>query len=95
MGIGLTPSLDDVLLGLLYTLKRIAPDWMSTRYLVEVIKEYAPEFTNDISAAYLLAVADGAPFQRLDDVLSALSEDMPYIVFIGFDIIKSIDSTAS
>lgn len=77
MGIGLTPSLDDVILGMLYTLLRIAPDWESTQILKNAVLDIAPAGTNAISAAYLLAVAGGAPFGRLDDVLCGLSGGIP------------------
>lgn len=75
LGIGLTPSLDDVLLGMLYALLR----WGDHRadLLKEAIQTHAPNNTHPISAAYLLAVADGAPFQRLDNILWALTVQIP------------------
>ena len=72
LGIGLTPSLDDVLLGMLYGLLRLAPQWESTVHLCTAIQEMAEEKTNAISAAYLTAVAAGGPFSRLDTVLQEL-----------------------
>ena len=77
MGIGLTPSSDDVILGMLYTLLRIAPESEATRQLKDAVTRYAPVSTNAISAAYLLAVVDGAPFTRLDDVLLGLAGQIP------------------
>lgn len=75
LGIGLTPSMDDVLLGMLYALLRWGDDRASL--LIESIRSLAPNGTHPISVAYLLAVAEGAPFQRLDDILWALTAQIP------------------
>jgi len=72
MGIGLTPSADDVILGFMYTLLRIAPDRRCTQILRDSVIHLAPVCTNAISAAYLRAVATGAPFERLDRILQGL-----------------------
>ena len=77
MGIGLTPSLDDVMLGLLYGLQRLAPGSKATELLRSAVIRHAPGKTNDISAAYLKAVASGAPFQRLDEILRTLAGYTP------------------
>ncbi|MBE6975962.1 MAG: DUF2877 domain-containing protein [Ruminococcaceae bacterium] len=77
LGAGLTPSLDDVLLGILYGLLRLAPEQNNTRHLQTAIRGFAPEQTHAISAAYLSAVADGAAFSRLDDILRALGGEAP------------------
>lgn len=85
LGIGLTPSLDDVMLGMLYTLLRL---WRERAQLLRsAIEEYAPQGTHPISVAYLLAVAKGAPFARLDEILLGLSGqkalDIAPIISIG------------
>ena len=77
MGIGLTPSLDDVMLGMLYALLRLAPGSKATELLRSAVIRHAPGKTNDISAAYLKAVANGAPFQRLDEILRSLAGYTP------------------
>lgn len=73
LGVGLTPSGDDVLLGMLYCLLRAAPHWQGTQLLRSAILEQAPLATNAISAAYLITVANGASYSRLDDQLLSLS----------------------
>ena len=77
LGVGLTPSLDDCLLGMLYGLLRTAPESRATRMLKDAVIKYAPGGTHEISAAYLKAVAEGAPFGRLDSVLRGLSGEIP------------------
>ena len=77
LGIGLTPSLDDVLSGMLYTLLRVAPENPATVFFKSAIVSFAPERTNEISAAYLLAVAEGGDFDLLDTILLGLSGRQP------------------
>ncbi|MBP3479154.1 MAG: DUF2877 domain-containing protein [Oscillospiraceae bacterium] len=77
MGVGLTPSADDVILGLMYGLLRLAPYAVSTKALTEAVIKYAPINTNAISAAYLQAVAEGGEFSRLDNILHGLSGKIP------------------
>ena len=77
MGIGLTPSLDDVMLGLLYGLQRLTLGSKSIDLLKRAVLHHAPGNTNDISAAYLQAVANNAPFQRLDVILLSLAGQVP------------------
>lgn len=77
MGVGLTPSADDVILGLMYGLLRLAPHAESTKTLTEAVTKYAPVNTNAISAAYLVAVADGGSFARLDNILLGLAGEAP------------------
>ena len=69
LGHGLTPSLDDVLMGMCYGLQRFAPQESCTATLSSAIIQYAQSYTNAISAAYLTAVAHGGYFQRLDDAM--------------------------
>ena len=75
LGLGLTPSMDDVLLGMLYGFLRFAPQEAVTAVLRDVILEKAPTQTNEISAAYLCAVAKGGHFERLENVLTSLYTD--------------------
>ena len=63
LGPGLTPSGDDLLSGLVYGLRH-SPirDSAACNTLITTIREFAPERTNAVSADYLLAMADDAPF---------------------------------
>lgn len=73
LGTGLTPSADDVLCGMLYVLLRSSWSHLEgIEVLVSAIRENAPQKTNAISAAYLLALADGAPYERMETVLAAI-----------------------
>ncbi len=76
LGNGLTPSMDDVLLGHLYVLRRRAGKHPVTAALEQVLTDAAGR-TNDISAAFLKAVAMGEPFQRLEQLLRGLSGEIP------------------
>lgn len=66
LGTGLTPSGDDVLCGMLYVLLRSkmknAP---ALSVLVDTVKKEAHNRTNAISAAYLIAMADGGDYERM------------------------------
>ena len=77
LGLGLTPSCDDILLGMLYGLLRFAPQEASTAALRQTILTYAPSHTNAISAAYLTAVAQGEYYELLDQQLLALCSKTP------------------
>lgn len=72
LGHGLTPSMDDVLLGIVYGLQRFAPLKGCTASLRDAILRQAQSRTNAISAAYLEAVAQSGYFQRLDDAMIGL-----------------------
>lgn len=76
LGNGLTPSMDDVLLGHMYVLLRCAGTHPVTAALRQVLVHAAGR-TNDISAAFLKAVAMGEPFQRLEQLLRGLSGEFP------------------
>jgi len=66
LGPGLTPSGDDLLSGLLYGLRHSAVrDRLACTALTKAIRELAPERTNAVSADYLIALADDAPFERM------------------------------
>ena len=75
LGSGLTPSADDILLGLLYGLQSLVPKEAATAALRSAIETQAQALTNEISAAYLTAVAQAEPFQRLDDLLDGLGKE--------------------
>ena len=77
LGNGLTPSMDDVLLGLLYGLQRLPCKSSIKADLSDAILIQAQTSTNAISAAYLVSVARGAYFERLEDALRNLSTDEP------------------
>jgi len=66
LGPGLTPSGDDLLSGLLYGLRH-SPlrDTSASIALRNAIRELAGERTNAVSADYLMAIADDAPFDRM------------------------------
>ena len=66
LGPGLTPSGDDLLSGLLYGLRH-GPARGTTicEALSDTIRELAGEQTNAVSADYLSAIADDAPFDRM------------------------------
>ena len=69
--------MDDVLLGLIYGLLRWIPNDGATAALRDAIIAHAQTATNEISAAYLIAVARGAYFERLDDILAGLCSETP------------------
>ena len=72
LGPGLTPSGDDLLSGLLYGLRHSGiRDGAACGALCEAIRESAGKQTNAVSADYLLALADDAPF----DLMAAAWED--------------------
>lgn len=78
LGVGLTPSGDDVLTGLLYGLRRAGlGDAPVVQCLREAVAALAPERTSRVSAAYLLAIAGGAPFGRLEDAWRGLDRGFP------------------
>lgn len=74
LGIGLTPSADDVLCGMTYTLLHGARKLTAADVeFVNAVRRCAPERTNLISAAILKAVADGGRFEIMDNVLHGLT----------------------
>ena len=73
LGLGLTPSADDVLLGMLYVFRTVphrAP--AGAQMLSESIAQLSDRCTNQISAAYLKAVLAGAPYERMEQVFCGL-----------------------
>jgi hypothetical protein len=72
LGPGLTPSGDDLLSGLLYGLRHSsARDSLACTNLTNTIRELAVERTNAVSADYLIALVNDAPF----DLMAAAWED--------------------
>lgn len=66
LGPGLTPSGDDLLSGLLYGLRHSpARDSLACTVLRQTIRETAAQRTNGVSADYLIAIAEDAPFDRM------------------------------
>ena len=72
LGPGLTPSGDDLLSGLVYGLRHgPARNTVACGALCDAIRENAPERTNAVSADYLIALVNDAPF----DLMAAAWED--------------------
>ena len=74
LGLGLTPSLDDVLNGIQYTLQYAQRNWgitlPGTKTMTETIRTLAVQRTNPYSAAYLTSMASGERFSEFEDFLS-------------------------
>lgn len=78
LGPGLTPSGDDVLLGMLYIFRTIpqrAPE--GAELLAAWIGRLWPRCTHPISGAYLQAMIDGGPFERMDRLFRGLCGEDP------------------
>ena len=78
LGPGLTPSADDVFLGMLYifrTLREQAPP--GAGLFQEAILQLCSRRTHPISAAYLKAMLAGAPFERMERLFSGLCGEEP------------------
>ena len=78
LGPGLTPSADDCLLGMLYVFGKLplqAPS--GAEYFRTCIARNCSRGTNQISAAYLKAVIEGAPFERMECIFRGLCGDAP------------------
>ena len=73
LGSGLTPSADDVLLGMLYVFREFPHECAEqTGLFQKTIARLCDQRTNRISAAYLKAIMDGAPFGRMAYVFRSL-----------------------
>lgn len=73
LGTGLTPSADDVMLGMLYVFRKIhkkSPQAVCA--FRESILEFSDSHTNQISSAYLKAIIQGAYFERMEQVWNGL-----------------------
>ncbi len=73
LGTGLTPSADDVILGMLYAFRMLGKDAPQTvRRFRKSVAELANASTNRVSAAYLHAILSGAYFERMERVWRGL-----------------------
>lgn len=68
LGMGLTPSCDDWLVGFLYA-SRVLGKAEQFHTVSEAVLKYADEYTNKISAAYLKAAARGEYYELLERCL--------------------------
>ena len=67
LGVGLTPSADDVLLGMIFALHKTGQEYSgSVRTFLESIERLCDSRTNRVSAAYLKALIDGARFEKME-----------------------------
>ena len=88
LGVGLTPSADDVFLGMLYLFRKLlcVPCEAVSRFQ-NTLFHAAERRTNQISAAYLKAIIQGAPFERMERVYGGLCGEEPlkieYLTQIG------------
>ena len=73
LGPGLTPSADDCLLGMLCVFRLLSPKAPEGAEMFrQCITRLCDHCTNQISAAFLKAVAAGAPFERMESVFRGL-----------------------
>ena len=78
LGVGLTPSGDDVLTGLIYGLQRSAARRKKTMlWLTDAVRKHAPQRTNRVSNAYLQAICAGMPFERMQQAWLGLDRRFP------------------
>lgn len=78
LGTGLTPSADDVMLGMIYTFRKLGGEApRSARVLCDSVLDMCDAHTNKVSAAYLKAVVGGAYFERVERVFNGLCENEP------------------
>lgn len=78
LGVGLTPSGDDVLSGLIYGLQRSALHRSPALWqLMDTVREQAPQRTNRVSSAILQAICDGLPFERMQQAFCGLDRRFP------------------
>ena len=73
LGQGLTPSADDVLLGMLYVFRALPQTHTEqTALFQKTIAQQCDQRTNQISAAYLKAIMEGAPFEQMELVFQRM-----------------------
>lgn len=73
LGAGLTPSADDIFLGMLYVFRMLPCDGRdAVSVFRDTVSTFAAIRSNQISAAYLNAILQGAPFERMDRVYRGL-----------------------
>lgn len=68
LGRGLTPACDDWLVGYMYATRRTGKTEVCAA-VSKAVLEYAGEYTNAVSAAYLRAAAHGEYYELLEDCL--------------------------
>lgn len=84
LGTGLTPSADDVLSGLLYGLRHSL--WREkgvVTTLLNCIREEAPGRTNGVSADYLCALCQDAPFEKLAEAWADPADCAQALLSVG------------
>ncbi len=75
LGTGLTPSSDDVILGMLYVFRRLSKCQPAAILAFQnAVESLCESRTNRISASYLKAILRGAPFERMEQVYRGLCE---------------------
>lgn len=87
LGAGLTPSADDVMLGMLYAFRMLgnkAPP--SVKVFRESLANMCDAHTNKVSASYLKAVISGAYFERIEQVYCGLCGVMPLDTSLLFEV---------
>lgn len=72
LGIGLTPSADDALLGIIYVFRNLPEAADGIRLFLESVEQLCDRCTTQISASYLKAVLEGAPFERMEQVFRGI-----------------------
>ena len=88
LGTGLTPSADDIFMGMLYVFGRLHQgNYLGISLLQILITQLSGTRTNQISAANLKAILHGAPFDRMEQVYRGLCAEEPlnieYMTQIG------------
>lgn len=68
LGIGLTPSADDALLGMIYVFGILPEAAEGIRLFLKSVEQLCDRCTTQISASYLKAMLEGAPFERMEQV---------------------------
>lgn len=83
-GLGLTPSGDDILAGLMYGLRHSCHrDDPAVVALTDSILTLANKYTNAVSATYLSALAQDAPFHALQAAWHDPKNNAPALLTIG------------
>ena len=78
LGTGLTPSADDVFMGMLYVFCRLHQgDILSVSLFQMLIEKISGTHTNQISASYLKAILHGAPFDPMERIYRGICNAEP------------------
>jgi len=84
LGTGLTPSADDVLSGLLYGLRHsLWREKPAVTVFIDCIRQEAPGRTNGVSADFLCALCEDAPFEKLADAWADPAECAQALMSVG------------